>query len=318
MSQEISDQEDTMNFNISFFLPKELSKHIEGDDESLDNKNNIFESNTQSNNIFNQNNEMDFPKSINFNNYMELNQKKFTLNNDNKFYNGGNIFHEYIPKHKLINLTKKENFIPENGCFPENTNTNTNPNNSFIPNNNNNSFNCQPNNERYPNNNYFPNNNPNPVNFPHMPNNFPFYNSANGVNNRNNNFMINNNEYYYFSPYDQFHLKNIQETQNVKKKQLRKKKVIDEYTLEMFGRRGWICTLCNNFNYDTRKKCNKCHIFKYPKKIVDYLQPKINTSMAHTHDWLCKYCGNYNYAFRLNCNRCQSLKEHAALFVNFA
>ena len=77
---------------------------------------------------------MDFPKSININNYMELNQKKFTLNNDNKFYNGGNIFHEYIPKHKLINLTKKENFIPENGCFPENTNTNTNPNNSFIPN----------------------------------------------------------------------------------------------------------------------------------------------------------------------------------------
>ena len=130
--------------------------------------------------------------------------------------------------------------------------------------------------------------------------------------------MMNYNEYNNFVQTNEFQSNNNQETKNNKKQKQMKKKVIDEYTLEMFGRRGWICTLCNNFNYDTRKKCNKCHIFKYPKKIVDYLQPKINTSMAHTHDWLCKYCGNYNYAFRLNCNRCQSLKEHAALFVNFA
>ena len=39
----------------------------------------------------------------------------------------------------------------------------------------------------------------------------------------------------------------------------------------MFGRHGWICKLCNNFNYDTRKKCNRCHVVKKPKKIVEYL-----------------------------------------------
>ena len=42
MSQEVIDQEDIDKFNISFFLPKELSKKIEGDDENLDNKNNIL------------------------------------------------------------------------------------------------------------------------------------------------------------------------------------------------------------------------------------------------------------------------------------
>ena len=41
--------------------------------------------------------------------------------------------------------------------------------------------------------------------------------------------------------------------------------IIDDYTIEMFGRRGWICELCNNFNYETRKKCNRCHINKKPK-----------------------------------------------------
>jgi hypothetical protein len=25
----------------------------------------------------------------------------------------------------------------------------------------------------------------------------------------------------------------------------------DEYLIEMFGKRGWVCLLCNNFNYDT-------------------------------------------------------------------
>ena len=26
---------------------------------------------------------------------------------------------------------------------------------------------------------------------------------------------------------------------------------LDEYTVEMFGRKGWICEMCNNFNYDS-------------------------------------------------------------------
>ena len=89
------------------------------------------------------------------------------------------------------------------------------------------------------------------------------------------------------------------------------KKVIDEYTIEMFGRRGWICDLCNNFNYDTRKKCNRCHILKKPKRIEDYLLFEKSKNFGHKQFWHCKYCGNYNYAFRLVCNRCQAKKEVA-------
>lgn len=28
--------------------------------------------------------------------------------------------------------------------------------------------------------------------------------------------------------------------------------LIDQYTTEMFGRKGWICTICNNFNYESK------------------------------------------------------------------
>ena len=35
----------------------------------------------------------------------------------------------------------------------------------------------------------------------------------------------------------------------------------------MFGRRGWICLDCNNFNYESRNKCNRCGTIKNPKKI---------------------------------------------------
>ena len=50
---------------------------------------------------------------------------------------------------------------------------------------------------------------------------------------------------------------------NVQKKEIKE----DDYVIEMFGRVGWICDQCNNFNYDTRNKCNRCGIPKSPKKI---------------------------------------------------
>ena len=55
-----------------------------------------------------------------------------------------------------------------------------------------------------------------------------------------------------------------------KTKRKKKKKIDDDYTVEMFGRRGWICQGCNNFNYESRKNCNRCKIPKKPlKKIVN-------------------------------------------------
>lgn len=101
-----------------------------------------------------------------------------------------------------------------------------------------------------------------------------------------------------------------------KNKKKKKKKVDDEYTVEMFGRRGWICEGCNNFNYESRKKCNRCKIPKKPLKktvILDNKGNKIIDNIMNTNhkdDWNCYNCGNVNYAFRLNCNRCQSKREN--------
>ena len=76
----------------------------------------------------------------------------------------------------------------------------------------------------------------------------------------------------------------------------------------MFGRRGWICKLCNNFNYETRKKCNRCHMLKKPRKIDEFYLIKLNNSLGYKNYWTCKYCGNCNYPFRFICNRCKAKK----------
>ena len=100
-----------------------------------------------------------------------------------------------------------------------------------------------------------------------------------------------------------------------KNKKKKKKKIDDEYTIEMFGRRGWICEECNNFNYESRKKCNRCKITKKPVKKIFLFDNNgnkiIDNIINHNHkeDWICLSCGNVNYAFRLNCNRCQKKKE---------
>ena len=104
-----------------------------------------------------------------------------------------------------------------------------------------------------------------------------------------------------------------QNTVNNKKKKSKrmKKKEKDEYTIEMFGRRGWICEQCNNFNYDSRHKCNRCGIQK-KAKIVNGLNINQNVDNEQTNihkgDWCCQNCSNLNYAFRLVCNRCQMPK----------
>ena len=310
-NQEINEQDPT-NFNISFFLPKELCKNIEGDDEIIDNKNNnFFDSTEQINNDFNLNNDFEFSNNNNNNKYLEFNKNNNNLNkqsNKEAFINNNNeniLEFNNNNNDELNNIWKRENY--GNNYFS----TNTNINNFFIQNNNNNTNqnNIQFNNNPIFNNMINPQNNQNLINnFPKMSNNYPLNVNVNSVNKQNNNYLMNNNEYSNYFSQNPFQHKNIQETQNNSNKQ-RKKKVIDEYTIEMFGRRGWICDLCNNFNYDTRKKCNRCHILKKPKKIEEYLLAEKNKSLAHKHFWHCKYCGNYNYAFRLICNRCQSKRE---------
>ena len=124
------------------------------------------------------------------------------------------------------------------------------------------------------------------------------------TNNINNNMNINNN------------INNNKNNVKHKKKKTKKKlKPYDDYTLEMFGRRGWICEECNNFNYESRNKCNRCGIPKKPKKIIRNKIKNENGEIIeniikseHKDDWCCFNCKNMNFSFRLTCNRCQMKK----------
>ena len=108
-----------------------------------------------------------------------------------------------------------------------------------------------------------------------------------------------------------FNQQNTVKSGKKKKSKRKKKKEKDEYTIEMFGRRGWICEQCNNFNYDSRHKCNRCGIQKQAK-VINGANVNLNVDSdqtnCHKGDWCCQNCSNLNYAFRLVCNRCQMPK----------
>ena len=100
-----------------------------------------------------------------------------------------------------------------------------------------------------------------------------------------------------------------------RQKKKRKKKVNDEFTVEVLGRRGWICKNCTNFNYESRKSCNRCKLVKtaisksilFGKDSSKILNNLINGN--NKKDWNCRLCGNVNYSFRTICNRCQNPKD---------
>ena len=39
----------------------------------------------------------------------------------------------------------------------------------------------------------------------------------------------------------------------------------DKYLITMFGKPGWVCRLCNNFNFKSRNICNRCNAIKAPR-----------------------------------------------------
>ena len=82
-----------------------------------------------------------------------------------------------------------------------------------------------------------------------------------------------------------------------------------DYLTKMFGRIGWICKFCNNFNFESRNKCNRCSKNMKPKTIEEMNkkhEEKRSKKKAkeRNSDWLCLNCKNLNYGFRKNCNRC--------------
>ena len=80
----------------------------------------------------------------------------------------------------------------------------------------------------------------------------------------------------------------------------------------MYGKNGWICHSCNNFNYESRSKCNRC--LKVPKfNIMNNSEPEYAKAdkskvklIERDGDWICVECKNLNFSFRVKCNRCQA------------
>ena len=205
-------------------------------------------------------------------------------------------------------VTNIEEESDENKTSPSIQNINSNQNNINDENigneydygkNINNNFN---NNNSYNNNNINNNNNNNVNNV---------NNNNNNVNNVNNNKNNNNNNN-----------KNKNDN-NDNNNNLQEKNVIlkeEDYIFEKFGKSGWECNNCNNFNFKSRTKCNRCGIEKFPKllsKIKKENEEKILNGerkkkplIEREGDWLCSNCHNLNFAFRTFCNRCKLFKDN--------
>ena len=322
-NQEQTEQSELNNFDIAFFLPKDLQENIEADEEECINEN----EQTLINDEFNLNQINNF-KVESFNQIHNLNKEYSNFPNDK--INSLNLNNFQINNNELINNLYDNNKEKPNINYGINlnnsdefsTNINLNKNiyqNNYISNNFNDFFVGQEKEQKINipfkgniENHIIPEINQNMIwgnqfqNNPFFLNNSSFLPPVNQVNFNINQMNQQLNDFSSFDVQNKFS-PNIDSNQNEYKK--RKKKIIDEYTIEMFGRRGWICELCNNFNYETRKKCNRCHINKKPKKINSYLLSERNKNINHKNDWHCTNCGNFNYSFRVICNRCQKKKN---------
>ena len=318
-NKENIEQTELNDLNIAFLLPKDLQENLGVGEEGF-NENELIIKDDESN-------------SLQINNINQFNDYNFDINNndiinkgDNINFNQGNN-NEYLNILNCNNLQGNINFINNSMNINDSNNTFNYSNNLFENNNNNfsnigfidfinpqNYFNNQEK-EQHQQMNY---NNQNITRGNNFNNNQLYFTNINNNYNNNNNYMNQINQFNYnqiqqqsndipFSDYQNKFNNNNELSQNEAKKT--KKKMIDEYTIEMFGRRGWICELCNNFNYETRKKCNRCHINKKPKKINSYLLSEKNKNINHKNDWYCTNCGNFNYFFRVVCNRCQRKKN---------
>eukprot|EP00826_Nyctotherus_ovalis_P054373 TRINITY_DN7115_c0_g2_i9.p1 TRINITY_DN7115_c0_g2~~TRINITY_DN7115_c0_g2_i9.p1 ORF type:complete len:264 (+),score=36.59 TRINITY_DN7115_c0_g2_i9:186-977(+) len=94
-----------------------------------------------------------------------------------------------------------------------------------------------------------------------------------------------------------------------------------------FPEGGWVCSICQNYNFCGRVYCNRCgktkakedHVGK-PKHLLrkenNENEPLISTKPSkvkkqgkdRSGDWVCHSCKNVNFAFRQQCNRCKADK----------
>ncbi len=222
------------------------------------------------------------------------------------------LIRKYSEDHNIIDMEKSSNFIRKDFYY---LNEQNNSNSSKETNSNENSIdNNQINTNINLINEMQIQNNKNQYNL----SNINFQNKVNKGNNQNqgktiNSMMIINNNIPIFS-------QNNNSNKNI----------------EMFGKKGWICNFCNNFNYENRSKCNRCKIAKnnqknknlqkinFDKKNIQIsnqtnqndllLKPKFSERVG---DWFCFKCKNLNFSFRTFCNRCQLSKEDSDNYFQY-
>ena len=129
-----------------------------------------------------------------------------------------------------------------------------------------------------------------------------------------------NNNINYFK--NAFFFNKKEENQNINYNKEKEKKLEnlkeEDYIFEKFGKRGWECSKCNNFNFESRIKCNRCYEIKSPKTLkqikIEMKEKNLEDKkkkylIERKGDWQCPKCYNLNFSFRKECNRCHISKE---------
>ena len=301
--------------NIQPFEPKNNFKNI---NENLYNQNQKIVNNKflDSNNIINFNNNDNNAKNekilFNINNVSDINKS----NQKNNLYQNAVDLQHYNKFSIFGNKSSVPSNIDRNN---EKSNTNLNQKNLMIPqifygdlnlnmNANMNNMNNQQMNYQYVNNNFKESIPANSNKFNNMSGNINLYNI-----NYNNNYFnliepINKNQNSKKEEIINTDQKKVNSPMNMINKNVKNLNP-DDYIIKMFGRLGWICSYCNNFNFDTRNKCNRCQAIKMPKLKEEIFKKKDKKNKKKVKerktDWLCLNCKNLNYGFRKNCNRCK-------------
>lgn len=307
--------ENIQNYGKYELGPTYLDQKVFKENNINDDNNNLYMNNESDDHSSSSNFDMDpdeFFKNYNLaihksnenNNNIE-NKNDLNLNNNLDIVNSGS---DNTKNNIIIDNNNKPN---NNSHLLGNTFENKNDENNFkFPSNNSQQINPNLYYNYEPKNKFSNNNINNQINT----DNYNFTNTVNNNNDlnliKNNNSMNNNNEIQ-------------KETFNSMNKDLNQINKLEpkDYLIRMFGKYGWICRICNNFNFETRNKCNRCFYYKLPKTLIEINKQKEENKKLHKKkakekktDWICLNCNNLNYAFRKFCNRCQIERNDLNVF----
>ena len=343
-TKEINNLNNQMFYNSRAYIPKinfnNTNKNYAINNQFLFNNNQNPQQKLLKNNFPNKNFNI-FGNDNNFNCNFISNERQYQQDKIINNSNPNNIYNNIIKDPQYI-----YNFYQNISRFSQ-TNPNLDLNNTKINDNNNinlinqqNFCNNQNINSQFTDikniPKYLKNTNNNNVN--NFPINYNLNNSDNPNNiniyNFNNNIFFNGNYLNASNPIKNISDQKKEETIKITNNNINHKNIDsfendneilnpDDYLIKMFGRTGWICRQCNNFNFETRNKCNRCQEIKMPKTKEEIYKNKENKkknkkkNKERKTDWMCLNCKNLNYGFRKNCNRCniERKDEYPTIFL---